>query len=88
MVQRVLIIDDEVALARNIKDYLEADGFEVDPENPDRIRVTAGRLAETSLVALGAYPGAGPHARHEDSRGAGCLSAGSDQVSGPGDQRA
>ena len=26
--QRILIIDDEVSLARNIKDYLEADGFD------------------------------------------------------------
>jgi len=28
MAKRILIIDDEVSLARNIKDYLEADGFD------------------------------------------------------------
>ncbi|MFL5334920.1 MAG: response regulator, partial [Geminicoccaceae bacterium] len=30
MSHRVLIIDDEVSLARNIKDYLEVDGFEAE----------------------------------------------------------
>jgi HK97 family phage prohead protease len=38
---------------------LEADGFETDPRDPDRIRVLAGRAAETSLVAMAAYPTAG-----------------------------
>ena len=30
MAHRVLIIDDEVSLARNIKDYLEVDGFDAE----------------------------------------------------------
>jgi hypothetical protein len=38
---------------------LEADGFTVDPEDPERMLVTAGRLAETSLVAMAGFAGAG-----------------------------
>jgi HK97 family phage prohead protease len=38
---------------------VDLETFELDADNEDRIRVTAARLAETSLVALAAYPNAG-----------------------------
>ena len=43
---------------RGLSVGVDLDTFEQDPENEERIRVTAARLAETSLVALAAYPGA------------------------------
>jgi HK97 family phage prohead protease len=38
---------------------VDLERFDQDPDNPDRITVLAARLAETSLVALAAYPAAG-----------------------------
>ena len=37
---------------------VDVDEFEQDPDTPERIRVTAATLAETSLVAMAAYLGA------------------------------
>jgi HK97 family phage prohead protease len=58
--------DGDAALAqarsgsrRGLSVGVDLETFEQDPENEDRIRVTAARLAETSLVAMAAYPGAG-----------------------------
>jgi len=50
----------------------DVDEFEQDPDNEERIRVTAARLAETSLVAMAAYPGAGVDqiAAHKPNGGA------------------
>lgn len=44
---------------RGLSVGVDLETFEQDPDNPDRIRVTAARLAETSLVALAAYATAG-----------------------------
>jgi len=43
---------------RGLSVGVDVEAFDQDPENEQRIRVTAGRLAETSLVAMGAYQGA------------------------------
>ena len=52
MVQRVLIIDDEVALARNIKDYLEADGFEARACGDGETGIAAFDELPTDVVVL------------------------------------
>jgi len=54
--------DGDIALAqaasgsrRGLSVGVDADEVETDPTDPDRIRVTAGRLAETSLVSMPGY---------------------------------
>jgi HK97 family phage prohead protease len=44
---------------RGLSVGVDLEEFEEDPENPERIRVVAARLAETSLVAMAAFVGAG-----------------------------
>lgn len=44
---------------RGLSVGVDLDTFDQDPDDENRIRVTAARLAETSLVAMAAYPAAG-----------------------------
>jgi DNA-binding response OmpR family regulator len=52
MVSRVLVVDDEVALARVVASYLEREGFTVDLAHDGPTAVAAARANDPDLVVL------------------------------------